>query len=592
MIRRLITLSLVASFCVLAIPSLASATDYCVGTTPVVCPVQDFTDDAAGLALARDAANGTAGADRIFLGAGSYSAQPSSLNLAFGEKVEIIGAGRSQVSFPWSTPAFFAAVDVQFATADSYMSGFTVDLTGTPDSATGISVLGGEIRDFAINDNTTGTTGTVQGISVKNGATASNFESTVVGVNQGIGVAGSGITIEDGELSATGSSGNAIGAGTNGTVDIRRVKIRGFYAGIVADLGDVNVSDSSIDLGSMPHARGFELINQNTPMTSNVITADLDRVTVYGTGTPQRGLYFGAENQFGFESVFVTLTDSLIDITHSSSRSIECSKAYDNPAEIEIVRSAYDPARYYQDGSQPPVMPPSAADCTETLTDNLDTTAAVPTYENAANGDLRPASGSPMIDAGGTGSLLANGALDVVGSPRLNDGDGNCVAKLDLGAYEFQLATPPGCVPQTTPPTTPPTTPTTPLATAKLTSRAKKAFKRSKSGFRKRTNPKATAFGVTFKNAQVARFEIQQVLRGVKKRGKCKRGSKGGKRCTYYKKIPGIQRQDVYDGEIFYQFGGQIGGKKLKAGNYRVIITPFGEGAVIGTPVAVPFKLK
>ncbi|MGB0889633.1 MAG: hypothetical protein ACPGWS_05055, partial [Solirubrobacterales bacterium] len=221
-------------------------------------------------------------------------------------------------------------------------------------------------------------------------------------------------------------------------------------------------------------------------------------------------------------------------------------------------------------------------------------------FENAAADDFTPAAGSLLIDGGSDGSTLPGSALDLDEKPRLTDGNGDCTAKIDPGAFEFQPAVlvPASCLP---PPYVPPAPPPVPLplpavpvapsATAKLTTRARKAFRRSRSGFRKRTNPRATSFGITYRNAQIARFELQKAGRGRKKGSRCVRGSRG-KRCTYYKKLRGIQRQDVYDGEIFYQFGGRFGGRKLKRGNYRVKVTPFGQGAVRGKPIYIKFKLR
>lgn len=67
----------------------------------------------------------------------------------------------------------------------------------------------------------------------------------------------------------------------------------------------------------------------------------------------------------------------------------------------------------------------------DTATGNL---AQVPIFENAAGGDFRLAPGSPGIDAG---EPAAGGpAADFDGNPRVQDGNGDCVDRRDMGAFE------------------------------------------------------------------------------------------------------------------------------------------------------------
>jgi hypothetical protein len=61
------------------------------------------------------------------------------------------------------------------------------------------------------------------------------------------------------------------------------------------------------------------------------------------------------------------------------------------------------------------------------------------------NADRSLPAGSPSIDAGdpGAGGLLT----DFLGAPRPNDGNGDCVARRDQGAFELQAPLAPGCQP-------------------------------------------------------------------------------------------------------------------------------------------------
>ena len=67
-------------------------------------------------------------------------------------------------------------------------------------------------------------------------------------------------------------------------------------------------------------------------------------------------------------------------------------------------------------------------------------TAADPGFVDEAGGDVHLAAGSAMIDAGNSGTPLAHaGGEDLDGEPRVSDGDGDGVARRDIGADELTL---------------------------------------------------------------------------------------------------------------------------------------------------------
>ena len=87
-----------------------------------------------------------------------------------------------------------------------------------------------------------------------------------------------------------------------------------------------------------------------------------------------------------------------------------------------------------------------------------------PMFVDGGGGDLRPATGSPLIDAGKADPIAPDESpLDLAGNPRLVDGNGDGTAQRDLGAFETAAPPPP---PVPTPPAPPsPPVPTPPAAT-------------------------------------------------------------------------------------------------------------------------------
>lgn len=73
------------------------------------------------------------------------------------------------------------------------------------------------------------------------------------------------------------------------------------------------------------------------------------------------------------------------------------------------------------------------ADCAELGTDNV---VEDPQFVDPAHGDFSPAAGSPLVDAGALEPGLPT--TDVLGNPRVVDGNADGVAAVDIGAYERQ----------------------------------------------------------------------------------------------------------------------------------------------------------
>lgn len=533
-------------------------------------------------------------------------------------------------------------------------SGFSVNLTGeafpsNPGGA-GVSVDGGTLSDFEIAKTVDNASG-VFGLTLTNGATAHDgkITSTTAAFN-GIRAPSGSATAHHIELVGSGlglSTGVGVPPSNAGsTLNFHHLDISGFSGGVGVQNSHVILEDTLIDLGTIGSSTG---VGATASPAGVDVDLDVNRVTIVGKGDHQFGFYLWSESistaldatlndyvVFGTGGSFIdTVCDGGIGARTNNSVSFgkhasaafidtsdECASDLDlnnrtsligNPPQFRDFNNGDYRLRHdspmIDQGATGGSLPSDATDL-EGGTRIVDGDAS----SDAANdlGAFEYQRTPPSISVQASTSTPTPGqpvTFTVTGSDAENETFAFAWAFDDGGsagnvvAVERSFATPglhtatvtatdeAGAASSAIATVTVPAAGTTKTATAKLTTRAKKAFVRSRSGFRKRTNPRATSFGVTFKNAQVARFELEQLVPGVRKGGKCvAKGS--GRRCNFFKLLKGIQRIDVTDGQRFFTFGGRFNGKRLKPGTYRAKITPFGEGGLPGRPISVPFKLR
>lgn len=341
-----------------------------------------------------------------------------------------------------------------------------------------------------------------------------------------------------------------IEAGSNDSVaQVARARIAGVYRGVQASFGGhATVTDSLITLPPSPSVALLANDNSNPSANASIITAE--RLTVVGTGNTSQFIA-RADGGSGTEKdqMQVAVGNSVVTAVPNGAACYENNAQSVNSVTLERVNQEPEAA----DDSTCDGSPASGVTRTEV-------TALKPGFVNAAGGDYHLRADSPLVDRGPNAiPVLFEPARDLDGAERLNDGDGDCVGELDLGAFEAQVPTAAACLPPAPGPGTTPTptaggsTPngaTAPDRTAPAITRLKvaKAIRRS-------AKPPVT---IRFRLGEAATVKL--AFRKAK-----------GKR---FAPVKGAITLKLKAGDQRVRFAGRLSKtRKLPAGSYQVVIT-------------------
>jgi hypothetical protein len=388
----------------LALPAVASAKDICVMSVSS-CPAADtYTSTGTGLQAALDAAAASPGADRVLVGAGKFTA-PTGSGFQYTDKsapVEIAGAGSAKTSLeaPPDAPATLylhggsgstvhdLAIAVPASTkANSYPDG--VDLLNA--SADHVAVTSDPANPRAL------------GVAIAGGSFTNGSVSVAMQGGGGIH-ADNGVTLSD--TSISGYEGLSVGGSH---LRAQRLTITA-AAGVYAQGADAVIEDSLIHSTS-PTDGGVSL--------SVFYKASVDLTLLHDTIVASQsggvtGVYARTDN--GGEAT-ITVSGSVIHgFAHDRYAWGEAGKAT-----IVSDHSSYDPAGDVTKTGNGGAASVSVAG------GNGDLNAA-PGFVDPANGDYHLAAGSALIDAGDPADVSA----------RRLDGDGDCSARIDIGAFEYR----------------------------------------------------------------------------------------------------------------------------------------------------------
>jgi len=164
-------------------------------------------------------------------------------------------------------------------------------------------------------------------------------------------------------------------------------------------------------------------------------------------------------------------------------------------------------------------------------------------------------------------------ATDLLGNPRVVDGNGDCIAIQDKGALELQGHSAP-CPPAKVASSPPPKPPVAGVISALTVSPS--AFSAAPKGatISKASKKKKYGAKITYRDSQAATttFTVLLPLAGRMQGKSCKkpgRSNKHGRHCTLYKPLGSFTHPDVAGANSLH-FSGRLHGKKLAKGSYRL----------------------
>jgi hypothetical protein len=386
----------------LSIPAVASATDYCVQTS---CGGTNVN----GLQEALDEAKKSTDADRVFLGAGAHVAQSS-----FGFKydgtgpVEIIGGGENNTEL--TAPLGATAVLTLKGGVGSSVHDLTIKL---PQYSNGDGLYtSNAARRIYVWEAVEQSHGR-HGVTLVSGGTLEDSESRLArepnttAVELGVG----GGTVRR----STASAGTGV-LSRYGDGMIEGSFVTGSDFGVRALSNVTTVRNTRVHLISM-NGTGIRADTQSASTTLNA-----DGVTVTGPLLPDV-VGVGATTALApMQHARVKLTNSILRL---GGKALSAQSTDKGEATVGASYSDYDPSFNARSGDN--------ASISEANVSNVgDAGFAAP---GSANLRLLPA--SKLVDAGDPATAQG---VDLDGNPLVADGNGDGIARRDMGAFELQPA--------------------------------------------------------------------------------------------------------------------------------------------------------
>jgi hypothetical protein len=525
---RCLTTATTAALLAGALPAVAGATDYCVNTSCGGQSVQSFEN-------AIDLADNADDADRIFLGAGTYSGKFAFYYFGPNSRVEIIGQGAGQTVLTRSAPDDDEVLRL-IAGPGSSVHDLTIRLPqGMQAGFGGLATKNAARRIEVIDEDPTQVIdrygvelfdgGTLEDSSVR----LSHLQDTTA-VSFGVG----GGAVRRSTLSAR--TGVYSYGGT-----IERSRITG-ETGVLGD-GNVTAISGSLIRVSAVSGCGCGVLALARAGTHTKVNAD--GITIVGPGgVPNTyGAAVATEPALAY-SADLNLTNAIIRGV-SSSLFAAAGGGTTGQAKLAVSYSDYDPS-----GND-------AISANASIAEANVSNAGDAGFVDAAGGDYHLLPSSPLLDAGDPATAQG---LDLDDNPLVADGDGDGVARRDLGASELQLAPAGGGDAgggggggqQGGPP---PGDTVAPVVSGFRAAPALFAVTRASTPLAARVS-RGTRFRYTLSEAARVTLKIQRALPGRRAR---------------YRTLRTLKRSGA-KGANRIRFSGRLGRRALRRGRYRAVI--------------------
>jgi hypothetical protein len=394
-----------------ALPGIASATDYCVNASVPSC-----TESVATLDQAIDKADNSDDADRIFLGKGQYEPQAPT-GFSYGRPsgpVEIIGAGQGQTVLTASPGAAGNVLFLHGASGTSIQdltiripagvaSGFrgltlwnaarrvdVVDDSNQSDSLVGVLLVnGGSLTDSMLNLTS------YLSVGVKTLVSQPGAEPNAVRTSS-VSAASTAVVLDDG-----------------GTIE--RSIVSSEEVGVWAQGGTSSIESSVVRLTK---SGGFVVYAAGKPAGTSL---HLDSDTILGSGAPTDTGVMANTGGAPDQDLHVAIANSVID----AGSAIWSGATGPGKVIIDTSHSAYDPSG------------DTANNGVTTITETALLNVSDFGFVHPAAGDVHLRADSPLVDAG---DPACPQGTDLDGNPLVADGNGDGVARRDIGAFELQPA--------------------------------------------------------------------------------------------------------------------------------------------------------
>ena len=238
-----------------------------------------------------------------------------------------------------------------------------------------------------------------------------------------------------------------------------------------------------------------------------------------------------------------------------------------------------------------------------------------PGFAAAASGDFSLSAGSPLVDRGDP-AVAGPNELDLAGAPRSVDGDGDCVAAPDIGAFERpdvhascgsgggggggSSGAGGGGGSAATPTTGGPLADLVPASVSGFGLERKRfAVARGPTAVsaasRRRQAPRGSAFKYAISEPATAQIAIDRASAGLRSGRRCAKPSRAlrrrhARRCTRYTRAGTLVRAAA-QGANRHPFTGRIGRRALKAARYRATITTTDIAGNVSTASTASFRI-